>query len=270
MARDAIDQSIDWRIAQALKKMPTDLTFRWQDRRTTADTLWLYVFLDDVLGHDVDRALSEWDDCFLPGELARYLPAVQVVGADGKMGSIVLWQRQLNAGVFAERDNPPASYFYGFLASGIGIGGAFCLLAWFGKRLRFFKWVFNFGVMLWSTLVGALGALLTFAWFTNHEAAKWNENWFQSNPLSLLMIVAAPMAFKWPNLARRVAVLVLALSAFGLLAKSTPWFWQVNGQIIAAALPVYAGIAWGIIWLTLRPPPVVPADKANAEVLDAA
>jgi hypothetical protein len=152
----------------------------------------------------------------------------------------------------------------------MGIGGLFCLLARGGMRFRFLRWIFALCVMGWSTLVGALGALATFAYFTNHDAAKWNENWFQGNPLSLLLIVLAPMAFKWPTLARRVAAIVLGLSAFGLIAKITPWFWQVNGQIIAAALPVHAGIACGIIWLTFRPPPVAPVEKANAEALDAA
>jgi hypothetical protein len=271
MARDALDQEINGRIAAGLKGMPTANTYRSQDRRTTADTLWLYVFLDCSLGHYVDRPLSAWDDCFLPGGLAKYITPIKVPDAEGKLQPLVISQEQYATGKFAERDAPPAAYFYGFLAGGIGIGGLFCLLAIGESRFRFLRWVFTLGVMVWSTVVGMLGALITFALFTNHEAAKWNENWFQGNPLSLLLIVLAPMAFRWPKLALRVAIIVFALSGFNLIAKITPWFWQVNGTMIAVALPIHAGIGWGMYRLTSRPkPPTAPVETPNTEEVDAA
>ncbi len=264
MARDAIDDVVGGRIAATLKTIPAGTTLRWQDRRTTADELWLYIFLDFQLGHPVDRALSAQEECFLPGVLARRIASVQVPNSKGKLASIVISEKLLNAGIFKERSQPPASFFYGFLAFGIGGAALLALLAAAGLRVRIFRWIFALTVMGWSLLAGLFGALDTFAWFTNHEAAKWNENWFAGNPLSLLLIVAAPMAYRWPRAARRVAMVVLGLSVFGLLAKVTPWFFQVNGSIIAATLPVHAGIALGIYWLTqkrLKPPVPSPASE---------
>jgi hypothetical protein len=121
-----------------------------------------------------------------------------------------------------------------------------------GRRRRLARWAFNLFAALWSLVAGALGAMLVFAWFTNHAAAKWNENLFQGNPLSLLLIVLAPAAWRWPRAAKRVAFTVLGLCVFGLVAKLTPWAWQSNGPIIAIALPVHAGVAWGIAGLSRR------------------
>jgi hypothetical protein len=258
MARDQIDQCIDGRIARTLKTIPTQTTFRWQDRRLSAEQWWLYFFLDYSLGQPVDHPLSAWQESFLPEKLALHLQSVQVPDAlpFGEMVPLILWQKQLAKGVFNDPEKPPG-YFLRFLAIGMGGGGVLALLAFVGTRLRFFRWVFNLLVMGWSLFAGAFGALSTFAWFTNHDAAKWNENWFLGNPLSLLLIVLAPMAWRWPTAARRVAFVVAGLSAFDLVMKITPWFFQVNGQLIAAALPIHAAIAWGIYQLTTpsSPPP---------------
>jgi hypothetical protein len=35
-----------------------------------------------------------------------------------------------------------------------------------------------------------------------------------------------------------------ALSVLGLLLKVLPWFHQVNGEIVALALPINCAIAW--------------------------
>jgi hypothetical protein len=106
--------------------------------------------------------------------------------------------------------------------------------------------------MGWSLLAGVMGALMTYAWFSDHAAAKWNENWMQGNPLSLLLVVLIPMAHRWPRAARWVALGVLGFSAFDLVAKITPWAWQVNGSMIVIFLPIHAAIAWGVLYLTPR------------------
>ncbi len=251
MARDAIDQTVNGRVRAALENIPTATTYRWHDRRTTADTLWLYLFLDFALGHPIDRPLSAWQECFLPGELAKHLLIVKVPDESGNLVPLVSDSRLLNQGAFPERTTPPRSFIYWFLTAGICIGLAFAALAWLGQRFAIARWAFNFLAALWSLLAGALGALLTFAWFTNHAAAKWNENWFQANPISLLLIVLIPAASRWPVAAKKVALTVLALSAFGLVSKITPWAWQSNWPTIAIALPIHLAVAWQMMRPTL-------------------
>jgi hypothetical protein len=250
MARDAIDQTVGGRVRAALEQIPTSATFRWHDRRTTAQTLWLYFFLDFALGHPIDQPLSAWQECFLPGQLADHLLSVRVPDAQGKLLPLVRSSRLLNVGSFPERRSPPAEFIYGFWAAGLSLGAVMAVLGTFGRHHRIARWAFNLFAAIWSLLAGALGALLTFSLFTNHAAAKWNENWFHCNPLSLLMIVLIPAAWRWPSAARAVTFTVLGLSVFGLLAKITPWFYQSNWPTIALALPIHAGIGWGIARLT--------------------
>jgi hypothetical protein len=249
MTRDAIDQTVDGRVHATLSKIPAGTTYRWQFLRCTADVPWLYVFLDYSLGQSVDRPLSDWEDSFLPGQLADHLNLVQVPGPDGKLGPLIQSQQLLCAGAGVQRSAPPGWYLYVFLATGIGYGAVLCLLAMAG-RFKLARWSFALLGILWSLLAGLLGGLMTFAYFTDHQAAKWNENWFQGNVLSLLLVVLIPASRWWPRAARTVAFVVLGLSLLDLLAKATPWFWQRNGSIIAAALPIHIAIAWGLVRLT--------------------
>jgi hypothetical protein len=58
-----------------------------------------------------------------------------------------------------------------------------------------------------------------------------------------------PRAFGNSKVGRRallVAMIVAGLSAVGLLLKLLPGFYQVNGEIIALALPAHLGVAAGI------------------------
>ena len=249
MCRDEIDRAVNGQIDAALTKIQTHTTYRWHDQRATADCLWLYLFLDYSLGHAVDVPLSAWDESFLPGKFAGHLRSVNVLGESGQMEPIVKLEKQLSRGTITEREVPPKSFFYYFLAGGIAAGGLLAGLALVGTRYRLIRWLFILVAMGWSLLAGLMGSLLTYAWFSDHLAAKWNENWFQANPLSMLLVVLIPMAYRWPRAARWVGLIVLGLSALDLLAKITPWAWQVNGLIIAIALPIHAAVAWGIIRL---------------------
>jgi hypothetical protein len=235
----------------ALTKM-TSTTLRWQSLRCTADTPWLYVFLDYALGQPTDKPLSQWGECFIPMKLAEHLREVKVRGPDGKPIPFVKSEEVLNLGVFPIRQTAPTDFIYGFLATGIVYGGLLAVLASLGSRSKFARWGFKFLAVIWSLLAGLLGLLLTLVWLTDHDAAKWNENWFQLNLISLLLVVLIPGSRRWPDAARNVSLIVLGLSLFDLLAKVTPWFYQVNGSIIAVALPIHAAVAWGILQMRAR------------------
>ena len=50
--------------------------------------------------------------------------------------------------------------------------------------------------------------------------------------------------------------MVAALSLLGVLLKVLPWFHQVNGEIVALALPINLAIAWAA-WRLAGEPAVV-------------
>jgi hypothetical protein len=108
-------------------------------------------------------------------------------------------------------------------------------------------------ITVWALLIGLAGVVLAGLWgLTDHVAAARNENLFQVNPLALLLLTLIPSVLRGGNgltrVTRGVALLLAGLSALGLALKVLPAFYQVNGPIIALALPAHLGVAaalWG-------------------------
>jgi hypothetical protein len=105
--------------------------------------------------------------------------------------------------------------------------------------------------VLWGSLAGLGGVVLAGLWaFTDHAMAYRNENLFQVNPLVLALAVLVPLALagsgragRW---ARALALGLAALSLLGCVLQVLPSFDQVNGQVIALALPIHIGFAVGL------------------------
>ena len=105
--------------------------------------------------------------------------------------------------------------------------------------------------MLWGSIAGLGGVVLAGLWgFTDHVMAYRNENLFQVNPLILGLAVLAPLglagsgrAERW---ARALALGLAALSLAGLVVQALHAFDQVNGSVIALALPIHVGVAVGL------------------------
>jgi len=94
-----------------------------------------------------------------------------------------------------------------------------------------------------------MGLMLVGLWtLTDHTAAYHNENLFLLNPLSLALLPLLPRSGRsWGE--RRgliLAGLVAGLGVVGLLLKLLATFYQVNGEIIALALPIHLGVAAGM------------------------
>jgi hypothetical protein len=104
----------------------------------------------------------------------------------------------------------------------------------------------------WSLIVGMAGVVLAGLWgLTDHVMAYRNENLFQANPISLLLAAAALfLAGSRLNVRRfagGVALLVAGLSLLGFVLQALPGLDQVNGPIVALALPMHVGVA-GALW----------------------
>jgi hypothetical protein len=77
-----------------------------------------------------------------------------------------------------------------------------------------------------------------------------NENLFQVNPLVLALAVLVPLALagsdragRW---ARALALGLAALALLGFVLQVLPGVDQVNGPVIALALPIHVGFAVGL------------------------
>jgi hypothetical protein len=167
---------------------------------------------------------------------------------DGAEVPLVRSERTL----YQSTDTPPplAPPFWlpAYLSLGIAVGAAAFGLAAGARERRFGKIGFQVVAMLWVFLSGVGGMVLAGLWaLTDHAAAYQNENVLQANVLALPLLWLIPRALRLRAKGRGsafvLAAIVAGVSITGLLLKVLPGFYQVNGSVIALALPAHLGIA---------------------------
>jgi uncharacterized protein DUF4105 len=254
--RDALDKALGGRIRQRTAGLPTGKTYRFHTLRLTANDPLVYTGLLLALGHPTDRPISAWEEMFLPLAVREYLRAITVPRGDGREVPLVRSERTLFESTEPSPPAEPPFWIPMYLALGLAIGGtAFGLagLAWKSRpaRLGFLvlSWTWVFLTTVAGVVVGGLWGL------TDHAAAYNNENVLQADLLALPLLWLVPRLVLGSGSAGRaafiIAAMVAGISLLGLLLKLLPQFHQVNGAVIAVALPAHLGIAAGI-WRLAR------------------
>ena len=254
--RDALDRALRGRIRQATSGLATGLTYRFHTRRLTTNDPPIYTGLLLALGQPVDRPMSAWDEMFLPLALREHLRSITVPGPDGRQAPLVRSEQTLFESSGATPPDRPPFWTPIYLGIGLLLGGGVFLLGARAGRSRTARRGLMIMIGLWSLVAGIVGMLLAGLWgFTDHVAAYHNENLLQANPLSLALLWLVPRTMRGSSGGRRaliVASLVAGFSLLGLLLKLLPVFYQVNGEIIALALPIHLGVTGGVARLTRR------------------
>jgi hypothetical protein len=261
-ARDALDAVLGGRIAAVLDTVQTGTTWRWHTRRLLRPMFWSYLGIELGLGNPADEEITAWQEAFLPMRLREHLRLVTVLDDTGREVPLVARETQLfqAAGRPPEPVAPP-SWFLWFLAAGVALAGLLAATGAAsvrnadgaaGRAARPFRLARTTWATLatgWSLVIGLAGLFFVSAWLlTDHTFWYFNENLLQATPLSLALvpaIVAAARGRAWGvRWIAPLALVVLALSVIGFLLQPLPGFDQFNGDIIAAALPVHAAVAW--------------------------
>lgn len=253
--RDVVDGLTEGRLAARTRSVPSGVTYRWHTRRLTAETPWLYVALQGVLGQPVDQPISQWDEMFLPFALRDRLRELQVPDPDGSGRLVPLVRRDTviyESTRPASPSRPPATVGW-FLLAGIGLSLIYLALGHFVQRKKAARWAFTIVALPWLLLLGLAGPFLVWAWlFTNHVVAARNENILHVSPLMFPMIVLLPMLVfgrrKYAQIAQWLMTTIAGIAVLGLALKVFPAFHQVNGDIIALTLPVNLSLAF-IAWM---------------------
>ena len=247
--RDALDRVLGGAIRRYAEQ-PSGFTWRDETRRLDEHNPFLYTGLMLALGQPVDEEMSRWEQMFLPIRLSEHLDSVKVAGPDGVLRPVVKSFQVLAEGGRWPVPARPSNWTWRYLAVGVALGG---VLMWLGAQSsRGGKAIFLGLATLWALLAGIAGLVVTWlSLLSGHRAAHQNENILLFNLLALALAVVLPLAIRrgGPTLktARRLALVVAALAALGLLLKLLPAFGQHNLELIALALPVHAGL-----WLGLR------------------
>lgn len=247
--RDALDRVLGGRIRAATDTIPTGTSYRWHTRRLTQGDLPIYTGMDLVLGQPGDQEISAWAEMFLPMKLRERLGGLTVRGVDGVERPLVRSEVQLHAAQRAPEAAAPANFVVGYLILGSVLGGVILALSFASDRGgRASRAALATIGSVWSLLGGLVGTIMILTWtVTDHTFMYRNENLLQFTPISLLLVVMLPRLFVGglaPRAARSLAALVAGLSVLGFLLQPLPTFYQVNGEIIALALPVHLALAW--------------------------
>jgi hypothetical protein len=253
--RDAIDRVLGGRIKAATEQLPTGTTYRFHTQRLTANDPLIFTGLLLALGQGVDRPISAWEEMFLPLKVREHVRLVSVPGPNGRPIPLVKSEQTFFESTEPAPPETPPNWLAWYLAAGLVIALAVVGLSRKVGRWRGARVVLALFVLGWGLAVGLGGVVLGGLWgFTDHLMAYRNENLFQVNPVALLLVVLVPLALwrrSWqaPSL---VALLLAGLSALGLVLKVLPMFDQVNGPVIALALPIHLGVALGLRSLSSR------------------
>ena len=251
--RDAIDRVIGGRLRATLDTMATGTTYRWHTRRLTQGSLPVYTGMDIVLGPRGDRPISAWEEAFLPMSLRDHIRTVSIAGPAGASIPLVRGEAELFEASRVPEPSRPAKLMPGFLAAGVFFAGLFVYCARLtaqGRRAG------RIGMSAlgatWSLLAAVIGTVMVLSWTsTDHVFMYRNENLLQLSPLSFALVpllITVGLAGRRIDLTARVALVIAGLSLLGLVLQALPALDQVNGEVIALALPMHLGIAWGT-WL---------------------
>jgi len=248
--RDAIDGALGGTIKASTEKISSHSTYRFHTSRLTQDDWPVFTGTMMGLGEPTDRDISAHEEMFLPVRMKDRLRNVNVATTTG-MQPLVLDEKVL---VQASRAPEEDAVHRGILS--------YFLIAMAILALGYFLWALGgrgnrTGLVLslaalWSFVAGLAGTLLAGLWgLTDHLYSYRNENLFQLNPLSLiltvLLVMFAVRARRHPDSTpsrslMRWARIVAGLAVLGFVAQALPALDQVNGDVIALALPVHLGV----------------------------
>jgi uncharacterized membrane protein YqjE len=254
--RDALDRVLGGQIRRSTGSARTGRTYRFHTLRLTANDPPIYTGLLLGLGQPVDRPITEWEEMFLPLAMREYLRTLTVVGPTGRSVPLVRSERTLFQSTEPVPPASPPFWLPGYLMAGLAIGGLAFGLAAATHKSRAAQTGFLVTTWTWLLTSGLAGLILAGLWgLTDHSAAYNNENVLQTDLLALPLLWLVPRLLFGSHTAARPAIglaaAVAALSLLGLLLKALPQFYQVNGSLIALALPAHLGVAGGI-WKLAR------------------
>lgn len=245
--RDALDLVLEGQIERATADVPTEHSYRWHTARLLQDELWAWAGIEFVVGNPGDRPISRWEEMFLPRQLQASLDELTVVDESGTAVPL-LGPRELL--VDAQRPEVPTeapNRVWLALLLGLAVAG---LLGWIGHHAAEGRRLARVALGAlgggWGLLTGLLGLGLVLSWiYTDHVFWQWNENVMQMSPLALPLVVLFPLALSgraqiW---ATRIAFVCAGLSLLGAVAQLIPGVDQVNGVIVAFALPINLALA---------------------------
>ncbi|MES5815628.1 DUF4105 domain-containing protein [Pseudoxanthomonas sp. Soil82] len=234
--RDALDTAMGGALKAQLAGRSRGNTYRSEAVRLASPAPWMWLGFDLGLGPYADRALSRWEEAFVPMRLADSLRE-----ARNRQGRpLVQSEQELLPHLIAPEPVEAPRRWWPWLLAGLSLAAAI-----FAARRRP-RLLAGFALPLW-VLCGLAGALLVFLWgFTAHQAGWANRNLFLLSPLCLLLLPGAIALLRRRAPGRLFRPLLWAVAAIAMLGWILQWLSlqpQYNLSWIALLLPVHVALA---------------------------
>jgi len=234
--RDALDTAMGGALKAQLAGRSRGNTYRSEAVRLASPAPWMWLGFDLGLGPYADRALSRWEEAFVPMRLADSLRE-----ARNRQGRpLVQSEQELLPHLIAPEPAETPRRWWPWLLAGLSLAAAI-----FAARRRP-RLLAGFALPLWL-LCGLAGALLVFLWgFTAHQAGWANRNLFLLSPLCLLLLPGAIALLRRRAPGRLFRPLLWAVAAIAMLGWILQWLSlqpQYNLSWIALLLPVHVALA---------------------------
>jgi len=248
--RDIIDLALDGQFKEKFGEGPSRFTYRDHVRRHTYFSPAVDWFLNFLMGQVIDVPLKEWNDMFLPSEVAARIIDFRYVDSDGQQRKLVtsidpVYKAKVRAPVL---DKPRVQWIRELLFS-LALS---CLFAFFFylqyKNKKAGRVLAGISMSLCSLIFGIASTLLYFLnLFTNHDYTYENANMIFCTPL-LLAAVPAGLCYALTKIPKREKTngellrLIWFLCAAGIvismLIKILPGFYQKNLTDQMLMLPI--------------------------------
>lgn len=249
--RDVLDEVL----GHTLSKEWTDinpLTPRQEVLRHLAPNAAAWFAWNDQAGPWADQPITRYEAAFVPERFAEALARTNLTWPDGTRHPLASDPCLLYKGSYGPAEDEPPNRDAALWGMGLGLAALVSGLSRLPGRLA------RVGA---GTVVGLMGLVMGVLGTGNMIFWKWsalegfgpNENWFVSNPLSLLLVVLG-VRWAWRGfegtgpVLRWGAMVLAAMSTIGLLLNPFPFMSQVNLGVIG----LFAPITWIAGYLVSR------------------
>jgi hypothetical protein len=252
---EILDMALDGQIKAEFGDAPGRYTLRQHVRRHTWFNPFFDWLLNFLMGQDIDRPITVWDEMFLPSEIAARISGFRYTDSGGNVRSLVSAVETINTSVGRPGvlDVPRTPWPEALLVSLLFSQILVVLYLLRGGRGDF-KITVGIAQGLLGLFFGIAGGILFFmTLFTDHDYTYHNINIIFVNPLFLAVIpLALIFAFTADEERRNVCARILKFfwiyvflaALLTIVIKLLPAFYQHNQVTQALVMPISLALAF--------------------------
>ncbi|MDR1930684.1 MAG: DUF4105 domain-containing protein [Treponema sp.] len=260
--RDFIDLAVGGAFKERYGEAPGRFTLRQHVRRHTWFSPFWDWLLNFLMGRDIDRPITVWEEMFLPSEVGRNIAGFRYTGPDGTERKLVSSVEVLNtaAGRPVVLEEPPRRWT-GSLAAGLCAAALFVFLTLGGKKQKLFRTLSGLGQAFLGLFFGTAGSLLFFmSFFTDHDYCYHNSNllfvnplFFAALPLGLICAFSGGAArrFRAGTALKALWTCVFLGGLLSMVIKCFPGFYQQNQATQALIMPAALALSFIPRWFLM-------------------